>query len=140
MLLHRVPGGGLISKEKLMAPPSPDVVNAVEEEMIWNSTPQESIDKIQMGELSSARQALEGAEVAPGIGVQHIVSHFPQIADHVPATRFELNASDFAQTCTGQGGVRSRPLRMMTEHLRTLLDDNRASRSFERPRHCHAQT
>ena len=77
---------------------------------------------VQVGELSSARQALEGADLAPGSDPN--VAHEPilEILRNVPP-EFELDEELFLRTLrSSKRGSAGRPSGMTNEHLRPLLD------------------
>ena len=95
---------------------------------------------VQLGELSSARQALEGAEVAPGdrstlAALQDPVRRpaIPRdplpgdLLTHVPASIFELDKGKFSKNLrSARRGAAGGPSRMTVEHLQPLLDHPRA--------------
>ena len=89
---------------------------------------------VQLGELSAGRQALEGAELAPGSEETlrelrnplkrppRARAPLPQILDHVPARPFELEEDRFAQVLRSRRGAAAGPSGMTSEHLRPVLD------------------
>ena len=79
---------------------------------------------VQLGELSSARQALEGAELAPGDrNTLHQLTDLnrrppvprdpipPELLHHVPATGFKLDTDKLSRNCghLGEGPQVDRP-------------------------------
>ena len=99
---------------------------------------------VQLGELSSARQALEGAEVAPGdrstlAALQDpvrrpAIPRDPLLEDlltHVPARIFELDKRKFSKNLrSARRGAAAGPSGMTVEHLQPLLDHPRALHSM----------
>ena len=99
---------------------------------------------VQLGELSSARQALEGAEVAPGdrntlAALQDPVRRpaiprdpLPEdLLTHVPARIFELDKGKFSKNLrSARRGAAAGPSGMTVEHLQPLLDHPRALHSM----------
>ena len=93
-----------------------------------------------LGELSSSRQAHEGAALAPGN--QAILRELTDARKRphptqrtvailvlrcVPRTPFELDEQKFSRNLrSARRGVAAGPSGMTTEHLRPLLDDSRA--------------
>ena len=89
-----------------------------------------------MGELSSGRQALEGADLAPGndwtlATLQDPSKHPPRIrlGDELPVTEFapeipfEVDEKKFLTNLrTSRRGAAAGPSGMTTEHLRLVLD------------------
>ena len=85
---------------------------------------------VQQGELSSGRQALEGAELAPGSGVtlaalrrRHAVPQNP--IPELPPDRpiFHLDESLFSKNVrSARRGVAGGPSGMTSDHLRPLLE------------------
>ena len=92
---------------------------------------------IQMGELSSARQALEGADLAKGdrrtLGLLTDVNKRPdhprdsipeELTAYEPMAMFDLDEQLFARNVrSSRRGAAGGPSGMTTEHLRPLLDD-----------------
>ena len=99
---------------------------------------------VQLGELSSARQALEGAEIAPGdrntlAALQDPVRRpaiprdpLPEdLLTHVPARVFELDKGMFSKNLrSARRGAAAGPSGMTVEHLQPLLDHPRALHSM----------
>ena len=99
---------------------------------------------VQLGELSSARQALEGAELAPGTQTTLNALKDPSkrppvprdplprdISDFIPAREFELEEHKFARNLrSSRRGAAAGPSGMTMEHLRPLLDHPPAMHSF----------
>ena len=99
---------------------------------------------VQLGELSSARQALEGAEVAPGdrntlAALQDPVRRpaFPRdplpedLLTRVPARLFELDKGMFSKNLrSARRGAAAGPSGMTVEHLQPLLDHPSALHSM----------
>ena len=94
---------------------------------------------MQMGELSSARQALDGAALAPA---NQATLNFltdrsrrppqpreplqPEVLNHVPQTVFELDEDLFNRNLrSSEKGAAAGPSGMTCEHLRPLLPDFR---------------
>ena len=161
MLLHRPPGGGLIAKEKLEARfhafgrgdwgqlleasqkcdekaaqsrrrgRRRTVVNDVENRVLRAEL------LVQVGELSAARQALEGAALAPGNQATldlltdatrrppHLRTPLsPEVLGHTPIREFELDEPTFNKNLrSSRRGAAGGPSGMTTEHLRPLLDE-----------------
>ena len=97
----------------------------------------------QLGELSSARQALEGAELAPGNQeTLEVLRRRPaqfrdplpdRIVHHAPASGFELDEARFGRNLrTARKGAASGPSGMTSEHLRPLLSSPPAFHWFFR--------
>ena len=94
---------------------------------------------VQIGELSSARQALEGAEVAPGnrttLGALRKFERRPpnlrdplpeELINFQPATLFQLDEDRFLKNLrSSRRGAAAGPSGMTNEHLRPLLNDVR---------------
>ena len=90
---------------------------------------------IQLGELSSARQALEGSELAPGTRALTDERRHPALPRApLPADMMHYQTdvpSSWTRSCSGrtfdhQGGAQQgRPSGMTSEHLRPLLSDTR---------------
>ena len=99
---------------------------------------------VQLGELSSARQALEGAELAPGTQTTLNALKDPSkrppvprdplpldIGDFIPAREFEQEEHKFARNLrSSRRGAAAGPSEMTMEHLRPLLDHPPAMHSF----------
>ena len=98
----------------------------------------------QLGELSSARQALEGAEVAPGnlatLGALTDTTRRPavpreplprRILEMAPAHPFRLDEDRFSKNLrSAKRGAAGGPSGMTTEHLRPLLGNPRDMHAF----------
>ena len=154
LLLHRPPGGGLLSKEKLSdrfkmfsrgewlqllaASRVCDEKAATTRNRRRRRLPDDlerrairALQLVQMGELSSARQALEGAEIAPGshAALQSLTNEdrrpaiprepLPQdVIDFVPAVEFSLEDSLFCKTLrSARRGAACGPSGMTCEHF-----------------------
>ena len=91
---------------------------------------------VQLGELSSARQALEGAALAPGTNATLSMlideSKRParprplprEVLEHVPPVPFDLDEKLFLRCLrSSRRGAAAGPSGMTNEHLRLLLDD-----------------
>ena len=168
MLLHRPPGGGLIARDKLLsrvtaftqgqwsllinASQSCDAKSAVSRrrsrrrgnDLDQRATRAEML--VQVGELSAARQALEGAELAPGN--QATLNALkdparrpprprealpPDLLAHTPDAPFDLDEHIFNRNLrSSRRGTAGGPSGMTTEHLRPLLDDMRSLHLFFR--------
>ena len=99
---------------------------------------------VQMGELSSARQALEGATVAPGneetrAALQNPERRPPCLRDPIPpdilnAAPVEplvLDAEDFARNMrSAKRGAARGPSGMTADHLRLILESELDTRAF----------
>ena len=108
--------------------------------MIWNSGQSEML--VHFGELSSARQALEGAALAPGnqatLNALTDDSRRPaqprdplpeRLFNSVPEVRFQLDEDQFCRNLrSSRRGAGGGPSGMTTEHLRPLLSDIRGMR------------
>ena len=90
---------------------------------------------VQAGELSSARQCLEGAPVAPGTETRYLLfvirrkgkwSHGTQSADVLefqPGSPLELDVDGFSRSIRcAKRGVAGGPSRMTADHLRPILE------------------
>ena len=167
MLLHRPSRGGLISKEKLgarfqlfahcqwaellAASATCDEQAAVgrRRRRRANGDDLERRAKraellVGMGELSYARQALEGAELAPGTNetLQMLSDHSKrppeiweplpvEVTNHVPEVPFELSEKIFLKKLrTVKRGAAAGPSGMTLEHLRVLFDSRRCQNLF----------
>ena len=168
MLLHRPPGGGLIARDKLLsrvtafsqgqwsllinASQSCDAKSAVSRrrsrrranDLDQRATRAEML--VQVGELSAARQAFEGAELAPGNqatlnAVKDPARRPPRprealppdLLAHTPDAPFDLDEHIFNRNLrSSRRGAAGRPSGMTTEHLRPLLDDMRSLHLFFR--------
>ena len=96
---------------------------------------------VQVGELSSARQALEGAALAPGnqATLRQLTDATmrppqpreplpPEVLNHVPPIAFDLNEDVFNRNLrSSKKGAAAGPSGMTCEHLRPLLPDVRGS-------------
>ena len=98
---------------------------------------------VQLGELSSARQALEGSDLAPGnrntLEALQARPGLPRdplpddIVGHMPASAFELNEARFCQNLrSSRRGAASGPSGLTNEHLRPLLENVGAMHLFFR--------
>ena len=99
---------------------------------------------VHMGELSSARHALEGANLAKGDhrtrALLTDVNRRPnrprdplpdELTANEPVARFELDEHMLARKLrTSRQGAAGGPSGMTTEHLRPMLDDMRGMRMF----------
>ena len=167
MLLHRPPGGGHVSRNKLSS--RFEAFNRGE----WTSLIEASIacdaqaaqsrcrqrrraadvveqrairaeTLVQVGELSHARQVLEGADLAPGnqatldaLSDQSRRPALPreplpeELTNFTPARAFELDESKFNKNLrSSRRGAAAGPSGMTMEHLRPLLDNDRALHTF----------
>ena len=91
---------------------------------------------VQMGELSAGRQALEGAELAPGSEetLRELRNPLkrppraraplpPRVLEHDPGRPFELEEDRFAQVLrSSRRGAAAGPSGMTSDHLRPVLD------------------
>ena len=162
VLLSRKPRGGLISREKLTSRFSlfsrgrwTELIRASEQDAEDASTARcrrlrrRSVDVerraaraqmlVQLGELSSGRQALEAAEVAPGtlqtLQALRDPSRRPrraretisrELLDFEPATSLELDEGVFSKNLrSARRGAAAGPSGMTTDHSRPLLDNVR---------------
>ena len=101
---------------------------------------------VHLGELSSARQALEGAAVAPGCNQTLTMLSDPakrppvlrdpipdEVLHHVPSSLFELDEDRLLKNLrSARRGAAGGPSGMTVEHLRILLDNIRDSKLFFR--------
>ena len=149
MLLHRPPGGGLMSRAKLVerfqAFARGEWISLFRTSEVCNEKAVESRVRraenlVHVGEVSSARQALEGAAVAPGTQatldkLQDVRRRPPQprealppgIMGFQPPTLFQLDEKLFGRNLrSARRGVAGGPSGMTCEHLRPLLDERRA--------------
>ena len=148
MLLHRPPGGGLIAKDKLEARFHAfgrgdwgqllDASRKCDEKAAQSRrrgrrrTVSDDVEKrtlraellVQVGELSAARQALEGAALAPGN--QATLDALTDATRRPPHLRPTFNKNLRSSRRGAAGG----PSGMTTEHLRPLLDERRALHLF----------
>ena len=99
---------------------------------------------IQMGELSSARQALERADLAKGdrrtLGLLTDMNRRPdrlrdplpeELTAYEPMAMFDLDEQLFARNLrSSRRGAAGGPSGMTTEHFRPLLDDARGMQLF----------
>ena len=162
MFLHRPPPGGIVSKKKLKDRASLfcsgqwDIM--VEESLVSavNSTlarsrrrrrdARDTVEKrarrafhmVQLGELSAARQALEGAAVAPGNKTTLSALKDPTkrppsprqaVPDHIrhfsPDEEFDLDVDLFLKNVrTARRGAAPGPSGMTADHVRVLLDND----------------
>ena len=162
MLLHKAPGSGSVSRNKLLerfdifargewiqlvaASEACDDRSAIARRRRGRrQSQQDDIENrvaraetlVQMGELSSARQALEGASVAPGTNAtlsalkdeskrpSRLREPLPrEVVAHVPAHPFDMDEMMFLRCLrSARRGAAAGPSGMTTEHLRPLLDD-----------------
>ena len=167
MLLHRPPGGGHISRNKLSsrfeAFNKGEWIGLIEASIVCNAQAAQSRRRqrrrgahdveqrairaetlIQVGELSHARQVLEGADLAPGnqatLDVLRDQSRRPalsreplpeELTNFTPTRAFELDESKFNKNLqSSRRGAAAGPSGMTMEHLRSLLDNDRALHSF----------
>ena len=163
LLLHRPPGGGLIAKDKLEArfhafgrgewgqlleaSRNCDEKAAKSRRRGRRRTGSDDVEKralraellVQVGELSSARQVLEGAALALGTQATldalndatrrppHLRTPLsPEVLEHVPRSEFELDEPTFKNLRSVRRGAAGGPSGLTAEHLRPLLDDARA--------------
>ena len=83
----------------------------------------------QMGELSAARQALEGAQLAPGtLATLAALTNPDRSEEHIPVERFELDKELFLINLRTRGAVG--PSGMTSDHLFPLLESERDSVMF----------
>ena len=153
MLLHRPPRGGQISKDKLIARFDKfaagqwqDLLRASAKcaedagKLSRRQRRRDQVDEeqratralkfVQLGELSAGRQALEGAEVAPGTAeTLRALRNRPATArDDIPElprdlTAFNLDEDLFNKNVrTARKGVAGGPSGMTHDHLRLLLE------------------
>ena len=94
---------------------------------------------VQVGELSSAREALEGAELAPGNRATLAALRNPdrrpptlrdplppELVNFQPTTLFELDENRFLKNLrSSRRGAAAGPSGTTNEHLRPILDDAR---------------
>ena len=167
MLLHRPPGGGHISRGKLIARfesfQRGDWHILLEASGVCDFRASQSRHRsrrrhedeveqralraeglIKMGELSHARQALEGAALAPGNQATLDALQDPErrparpreplpedLAQFTPATPFELDEKLFNRNLrSSRRGAAAGPSGMTVEHLRPLLDEPGALHTF----------
>ena len=167
MMLHRPPRGGLIPRSKLihrfelfvsgrwtelLAASEACCQQAaisrrrrsrrVEDDITRRLDRADSL--VHMGELSSARQALEGASLAPGTEATLNALRDPEkrprvpreplpreLVSHVPAFQFNLDADQFARNVrSARRGAAGGPSGMTVEHLQPLLTVPRDVRAF----------
>ena len=152
MLMHRPPRGGLIAKDKLHQRFQSFVrgewLMLLDEEAAIarrrrhhrGDDVQKRADraelKVAFGELSSARQALEEEEIAPGTRatLQQLIDESkrpprlmdpvpPEIMSHTPRVPFSLDSDKFLKNVrSAKRGAAAGPSGMTVEHLRPLLD------------------
>ena len=102
-----------------------------------------AMTRIQLGELTAGRQALEGADLAPGTEATLRELRLrpqmprdpipPEILNHVPQTPFVLAEDKFgANLRSARRGTAGGPSGMTNEHLRPLLDSERDMHLFFR--------
>ena len=162
MLLHRPPGGGTISREKLVARFEDfsrgewgrliEASRACDEkaarsrrragrrrqdELELRAARAERL--VQVGELSSARQALDGAALAPcNQTTLRLLTDAsrrpprpreplpPEVLNHMPQIAFQLDEDVFNKNLrSSKKGAAAGPSGMTCEHLRPLLPDHR---------------
>ena len=129
MLLHRPPRGCLISKEKLASRFSKFARGEWMD--LVNMGARCAVQLVQLGELSSARQALEGAELAPGneltlYELHNLARRQDVLRDPIPEDimnmaphEFELDEMFFLRTLrSSRKGAAGGPSGMANEHLR----------------------
>ena len=94
-----------------------------------------ALQLVQMGELSTGRQALEGAELAPGTLATRAALTDPErrppkprvwlppaLTHHRPQVEFELSSEGLCKNLrTSRRGAEAGPSGMTSEHLRVLL-------------------
>ena len=169
MLLHRAPRGGLIPRHKLVhrfemfsrgewwdlirASAACDEQAAVGRRR-RRRRPGDDLESraaraemlVHLGELSSTRQALEGAAVAPGCNLTLTMLSDPakrppvlrdpvpdEVLHHVPSSLFELDEDRLLKNLrSARRGAAGGPSGMTVEHLRILLDNIRDSKLFFR--------
>ena len=168
-LLHRPPRGGLVSRDKLVrrfdmfsrgerfAPIQSSAAcssQAAVGRRRRRRRPGDDLERraaraemfVHLGELSSARQALEGASVAPGsnqtLGMLSDPAKRPpilrdpipeEVTRHVPSSPFEMDEHRFLRNLpSARRGAAGAPSGMTVEHLRILLDNTRDSKMFFR--------
>ena len=109
----------------------------------WKHQENGAMTRIQMGELTAARQKLEGAELVasmeatlhqlrqrPTVPLDSIP---PEILHHEPARAFFLDEDKFrANLRSSRRGTAGGPSGMTIEHLRPLLDSKRDMSLFHR--------
>ena len=159
LLLHRPPGGARIPKWKLVERfekfsrgqwraqcamrklRCPDDGPDVAWSTIWRERKEMLV---QLGELSSARQALEGAVLAEGD--RHTLNVLaganrrqpvprdpipPELLHHVPVRSFKLDTDRFCRNLrSSRRGAAGGPSGMTTEHFRPLLHEGRSLELF----------
>ena len=168
MLLHRPPGGGVVTKEKLVGRfelfrqghwtqliharvgsvirkrRSPDTDDEDELQMMWCNGRACAEAFVQVGELSSARQALEGGRGAWQSEILSLLSVIRQgdlpdpraplpqdVVDYVPESPLELDHVLFKKNLrSSRRGAAAGPSGSTTEHVKVLLDEPRALHSF----------
>ena len=163
LLLHRPPRGGLVPKSKLVQR-FDDFARGYWEKLFQSEKcdeeasractrkrrrqkPEDDITRraaralalAQKGELSAGRQALEGADLAPGTmeTLRELRDPVrrparirqplpPQVADHMPDRPFELEEYRFAQVLrSSRKGAAAGPSGMTADHLRPVLENRR---------------
>ena len=168
MLLHRPPGGSKVSKSKLRAGFESfsrgdwiDLIVASERSderaaisrSRSNRRAHDDLESraaraemlVSLGELSSARQALEGAALAPRIqatldGLKDADRRPPRareplpdrVTSHVPPRVFHLEQHFCRNLTSARRGAPAGPSGMTTEHLRPLLNDAHTTNLFFR--------
>ena len=167
MLLHRPPGGGHISRNKLSsrfeAFSRGEWFNLIEASIACDERAAQSRRRglrrsednieqrafraetfVEVGELSHARQVLEGADLAPGnqttLDALRDEIRRPanprepmpaELTNFVPPRAFELDESKFSRNLrSSRRGAAAGPSGMTMEHLRPLLGDARSLHSF----------
>ena len=98
----------------------------------WERRMNRALTKIQLGELTAGRQALEGADLAPGTpDTMRQLRARPReprdpilgVDDRIPLAPFELDRDKFgANLRSARRGTAGGPSGMTMEHLKLLLD------------------
>ncbi len=160
MLLHRQPGERLVPKEEFArrfedfaAGRWPRLLAAAEPPRRHNLTPAVFDEEarsmlaeaqVALGELSSGRQVLESAGLAPGTQAtldalqdqerrpRELRDPFPEaVADFHPGRRFELKKNVLLRNLrSARRGAAPGPSGVTADHLKVLLDDSEASDMF----------
>ena len=163
LLLHRPPRGGLVHKSKLVqrfddiargqrgsllavASECDEAASRAQNRKRPRQRPQHDLQRraaralslVQVGELSAGRQALEGADLAPGSEETHKELRNPlrrpnrareplprAILEYNPATPFALDENRFAQVLgTSRKEAAPGPSGMISDHLRPVLESH----------------
>ncbi len=152
LLLHRPPGERFVPKEELgrrcerfAAGRWTELLGescAVREPRIRSSRPSEEQRAlraemfVELGELSSGRQSLESAELAPGNQATLDALQGPRptrprdplpaaVRDFVPDRRFRLDSERFVRNLRGaRRGAAAGPSGLTSDHLKVLLEDD----------------